>query len=435
MISQTFIDNILTVMYLLMWIFTLVTYQFLRKKLDAGSAIMATYVMYAVFSVITLNDDLFNFQYEPLTFFPFLYLYVMLMIALSPTIYLHFIDVNKIKEPNARLIKPFCILFILCALIMLPNIIGNFEDGVMKLFTDTDAGNDAYEEQLENTEDAGSAIENLFAIIFNASYDVAIFFAFYFLMVKKNWYLILGLFFGVAVGVMLPIMKGQRGVVIYSVLTVVVCFMLFKAYLSKKIVHVVRIFGIISAIMVVLPIAAITVSRFGERNAGVTGYINWYVGQGNLYFNNYGLDAGGIRYGDRTMYLVKRIIDSDTPKNFLERRMKYHNLEIDDYYFTTFVGDFCIDFGPILAFIIFVVFNIWVLKNIRANNKEMELHQMLLLYFTMCICMQGGMTLFSYADTSNLKIVVIGVIYIYLRLHEVLLKKFPKTKSIEPSIE
>lgn len=75
-------------------------------------------------------------------------------------------------------------------------------------------------------------------------------------------------------------------------------------------------------------------SRFGKEQAGVGGFINWYVGQGSLYFNNNGLDAGGIRYGDRTINLFKRIIDPDTPKNFVERRDKYHNLELDDYFST-----------------------------------------------------------------------------------------------------
>lgn len=420
-------DNLYTFLYLLLWILTLGVYQFKRKQLDAGTAIMATYIMYAVFSLFTLNDELFGIQYDPLTLFPFIFLYTMLMMSLSPTFYLHFADITSIKEPNTRLIKPFCWLFILCALAMVPNIIGNFEEGIMKLFTDNDAGNDAYHEQLENTQDAGSAIENIFAIIFNACYDVAIFFAFYLLSKKeKNWLLILGLFFGVGVGLMLPVMKGQRSGVLYAGFTVIVGFMLFKPYLSKLLVRTVTVLGSLAAALVVLPVAAITVSRFGERNAGVLGFINWYVGQANLYFNNWALNAGGTRNGDRTIYLIKRIIDPSTPKNFLERREKYYNLEIDDYYFTTFVGDFCIDFGPAIAFIIFVVFNLWVLHEIRTKGSEMQLHKLLLVYFTMCVCMQGGMTLFSYADTANLKIVVLFLIYGYLRLHEILLRKFPK---------
>ena len=43
----------------------------------------------------------------------------------------------------------------------------------------------------------------------------------------------------------------------------------------------------------------------------------------------------------------------------------------------------------------------------------------------MCISMQGGMYLFNYADTGNLKIITFGLLYGYLRYHEILLKKYP----------
>ena len=84
--------------------------------------------------------------------------------------------------------------------------------------------------------------------------------------------------------------------------------------------------------------------------------IEWYYGQSFLNFNNYGLDAGGIRYGDRTANFFKSFLFDDVPHNFVERREKYSHLKIDDYYFYTFVGDFTIDYGPILAVLLFYNF-------------------------------------------------------------------------------
>jgi len=49
----------------------------------------------------------------------------------------------------------------------------------------------------------------------------------------------------------------------------------------------------------------------------------------------------------------------------------------------------------------------------------------------MCICMQGGMTLFMYSDGMNLKMVVFFLLYVYLRYHDVLLQKFPLKKYEE----
>ena len=192
----------------------------------------------------------------------------------------------------------------------------------------------------------------------------------------------------------------------------------------------VQTIGITAAIIISLPIVAITISRFDERSSsGVSGAISWYVGQGSLYFNNYGLDAGGIRNGDRTANLFKRLIDSETPKNFVERRDKYYYLEMDDYYFTTFVGDFTIDYGPVVTVLIFVVFNLLVITQIRPRDGTMRLDQMLLVFFTLCICMQGGMTLFAYADTAGLRIITQGCLYFYLRYHNALLEHFPQIEK------
>ena len=184
-----------------------------------------------------------------------------------------------------------------------------------------------------------------------------------------------------------------------------------------------------------LPVGAITVSRFGDRAGGtVTSFLNWYIGQGSLYFNNYGLNPGGTRNGERTANLFLRIIKSDVPKNYVERRQKYPNLEIDDYYFTTFVGDFTIDYGPIIAVIIFLAIYGWMYYKTKTRTDSITLHQLLLLYITMCVSMQGGMYLFNYSDTANLKIITYIFLYGYLRYHEILLKRFPlntKQKEIE----
>ena len=353
----------------------------------------------------------------------------MLMIALSPAIYVHFHPTNKIENPNSRIPHLVSIIIIIASFLLLPDILSNFADGFVKLFTDVDAGKDAYSEQIEEVQAGGGAgISNLTAIIYNSLMDFPAFMTFYFLTKeKKNVWLISGLFFAVLVGLLLPIMRGQRGGVVMCTLTLFLAYMMYRNYLSAKVNKFVKLVGIILVITVSLPIAAITISRFGSDNVGpgVGGYINWYVGQGNLYFNNYAFDNGGIRYGDRTINLFKRIISPDTPQNYDERRWKYRNLNIDDNLFTTFVGDFVIDFGPILATVIFIVFSYFVLVNIRTRGDTIKLHQLVLLYFSMCICMQGGMTLFSFSDTSNLRIITIGLFYSYLRYHDVLLERYP----------
>lgn len=427
--NPTLTDNILVISYFLLWVLTIFLYHKRIRQVDAGSAIIFTYVCYAFFSILTLNKPIYFLDYydfNHLTLFPFIYLFVMLVIALSPAIMYHFHPASQIEDPNSNIFYLIAVISILSALFLIPGIFANIGDGLFKLMTDMDAGKDAYEEQLGNASESGGGITNIPAIIFNALSEISIFTFFYFLTFKKkNVWLLSGLLVSIIVSVLLPIMSGQRGPVIYTILTVFLGYMFFKQFFSKTIKKVVRYVGVIGVAMTLLPIIAITVSRFSAmKQSSITDYMNWYIGQGNIYFNNYALDDNGIRYGDRTFNLAKRIISSDASQNYLDRRSTYGNLYVNDDIFTTFVGDFTIDFGPVVAFLIFVLFNAWVLYNTRVKNDKLKIHQALLLYFTMCICMQGGMTLFSFSDTANLKIVCFALLYVYLVLYETILAKY-----------
>ena len=419
-------NSILAGGYLALWILTLVWYQMKEHSFDGGSAVIMTYIVYATFSLLTILNPLFSTLFDPLRLFPYIYLYLMMMIALMPLISHHLHPADRIEEPSTRVLPLTAGIIIVSSILLLPDIIQNFGTGIVKLFTDTEAGKEAYMEQSSNAEDAGGSISNLPAVIYNMLSDLAVFLCFFYMTLgKKRIIMTALLFFSIIIGLLIPIMNGQRGGLIISFLTVIGGYMLFKRYLSKKINRIVSVLGIVMVIGVTLPIVAITMSRFGNKAAGVGGFVSWYVGQGSLYFNNSALEAGGTRHGDRTINLIKRVVYPDTPKNYSERRDKYRNLKIDDNIFSTFVGDFTSDFGPVTAAVIFVIFFFYVTMRIRPDNGTIKVHQLLLLYFALCISMQGGIALFSYSDTGNLRMFALLGLYAYLRYHEALLKKFP----------
>lgn len=429
--SQVIYDNILASLYLTIWILTLIWYQKKSRILDAGSAIIATYIMYAVFSLFTLNDIMFSDFYKPLKVFPYIYLYVMLMIALSPIIYIHLKPAKKLENPHTRILSFISIMVFISSVLLIPEIITNFNTGIVKLFTDNEGGKDAYMERIEEASEAGSSISNIPAIIYHSFADIAIFLFYYHLTLgKTKKYILLMLAFTIFIGIVLPIMYGQRSGIVSAILTNIATYLLFRQYISRKINHFIQIAGLAGMIATAIPIAAITISRFSNLGGGIIGFVNWYVGQGSLYFNNFALDAGGTRNGDRTFNLAKRLIDPETPKNYVERRDKYHNLNIDDDIYSTFVGDFVIDFGPIVAVFIFIFFNALMIYVIRPRDGTLKLHQCLLLHFCICICMQGGMSLYSYADGGNLRIVTMLMLYGYLRYHEKLQESFPLARRV-----
>ena len=428
-------NYILSAFLILLWVITLIWYQRKNKNFDAGSFIIVMYIIYAVFSIMTINDDSIPqiTNYEPLTLFPYLYLYVMMMIALTPAIYHHTNSTDSIEYPQSNILRIIATIIIVVAILNLPGIVSDFRNGLMSIFTDTEAGKKAYMEQIDNASNVGGAIRNIPAILFNSFSDIGIFLLFYFMtMSKKNHKIIYGLLFANVINLIMPVMRGQRSGVALAFLTIICGYFLFKQYLSKRLNKVIKKIGIVFIAIITLPVAAITISRFGSEKAGVAAFINWYIGQGNIYFNNHALDDNGLRYGDRTLNLFKRLVDSKTSMNYVERREIYSKLKINDEVFSTFVGDFTIDFGPFFAVIIFIVFNFFVIysfqKN-KTNNNKIKLHQLLLLYFTVCISAQGGMYLFSYSDTRNLNIIVLALLYYYLKYHEALLEKFPLKKQ------
>jgi hypothetical protein len=144
----------------------------------------------------------------------------------------------------------------------------------------------------------------------------------------------------------------------------------------------------------------------------------YYAGQENLYFNNFGLNNNGIRYGDRTIPLYKRMVGFyNVPKNFWDRRQKYPNLKINDEVFYTFVGDFTFDFGPIIATLIIIGFSLFVLKKTKVRNGRILFHQLILLHFVMIVCMMGGLKLYPFSDVGgNLQLLVYVFAYIVFRL-------------------
>ena len=65
-------NYILSAFLILLWVITLIWYQHKNKNFDAGSFIIVMYIIYAVFSIMTINDDSIPqlTNYEPLTTLP-----------------------------------------------------------------------------------------------------------------------------------------------------------------------------------------------------------------------------------------------------------------------------------------------------------------------------------------------------------------------------
>ena len=407
------------ILYILLWVVTLIVYRRRGEERDAGWLIIVSYIGYAVFSLILFRHaDGEYYVFLPMRMGPFVYLYCMLLLALRPLMRFHQSNVETITPPKMWILHALSAVIILAAIGCIPMLIRHLQDGsFLRLLQDSSAGQELYSEALAESEDAGSGISNIPSILLNALSDLAMLLFFYYLTLKERHPLIIaGLSVAIGIVLLTPILSGQRSNTVTTLLTFIGAYFLLRRYLSERLRRWVNLLGIGLIVVLSIPLAAITLSRFDQRQGGAVGSVVYYIGQANLNFNNYGLDAGGIRHGDRTMNLVKRVIDPyNTPKNFQERRDKYPDLKMDDNVFYTFVGDFTLDFGPWKTVVIFLVFSILVVHATRPTNS-IAFHKMLLLYMTTCIAMQGGFWLFGYSDTAGLRLIALLMLYAATRI-------------------
>ena len=408
------------ILYLLLWVVTLLVYRRRGQERDAGWLIIVSYIGYALFSLILFRHaDGEYYVFLPMRLWPFVYLYCMLLLALWPLIRFHKSNVTTIIEPKMWILNTLSVIIILSALACIPTLLKHLQDGsFLRLLQDSSAGQELYSEALAESEEAGSGISNIPSILLNALSDLALLLFFYYLTLKQRHPLIIaGLSIAIGIVLLTPILSGQRSNTVTTLLTFIGAYFLLRRYLGERLRRWVNILGLGLILVLSIPLAAITLSRFDQRQGGAIGSVVYYIGQANLNFNNYGLDAGGIRHGDRTINLLKRVIDPyNTPKNFQERRDKYPDLKMDDNVFYTFVGDFTLDFGPWKTVLIFLIFNMLVVIATRSQTDDqgkasLAFHQLLLLYMVTCIAMQGGFWLFGYADTAGLRLIALLLLY------------------------
>jgi oligosaccharide repeat unit polymerase len=397
-----------------LWGGVIVYYWRKQKSFGANILILLTYLGYSIVSLILYKMT--YPEYKGITLFPFVFLFSMVLIALRPVTKFSSSRIDNIIQPNNKIFTAFLAFFAICSLISLLRALPQMRTGIFMILTDAAAGQDIYDESMSGATQIGNgtSLMNLPVIFSNVFADVGALMTFYYLTrpkIKKSYAILL------VITLLSPflqaISESQRGPAIDRLYTIAITYMLFRPFYSDRIKKIARIGAIVIASFLFVTMAAITLSRFGQQSEErATESVYSYIGMENLNFNLYAFDNNGLRYGDRTAPMFKRMIGFDNvPKNFSERRAKYPHLRIDDYLFIGFVGDFCLDYGPFVAFLLFVVFSTLFLHKTLVYKRSISFHKLILIQFAACVCMCGGMKLFSFADLGNLKIIAMILSY------------------------
>ena len=402
-------------LYALAWGVTL--WGIIRKNKsgwNAATFIIATYFLFALLSVVYYVDYA-GLSAEKLTLFPLIYLYLMMMIGIRPVLTFSNGNYESIEAPSKPLFNALVYFYIFLSIIILPDIIANMQEGLVLLMTDTEGGQELYNLRASSHVQQDAAISNIFAIFYNFLSPTCIFLFFYYLTLPNRKKLILiMLAISVVVRVLDSLSKGQRTEPAMIFLVFLATFFLMKPFFEEKTKKRITVISVGTLVALLIPFMILTNSRFESSEQGSVGGIVSYAGMAPVVFDNYCLDAGGIRYGDRTAPEFKRLVGfSNVPRDESTRRAKYSRLKIDAYWFYTYVGDFVLDYGPIGAFIIFIVFSsVFVGITKHKWGRPYPFHKLLLIYFAMSVCVQGGMYLFNFAHYNNYSIMTIFLLYI-----------------------
>ncbi len=404
---------------LLLYITVFVIYQKKRGYMSVGSLYLLYLVITCVLAFVCFATPNIFYTFNDLTLFPFIYLFAALILTSTPILRLDEKN-TTIIQPSSRALNLLCIFVIIVSLTQIVSIVRIFKDGMGTMIWDISSGSELYHEMLSNADDSGRSVSNIYAVISGSFSHLTILFVFIYLTREKpNYLIIAGLILCFALDMMSSIGNGARGNVVLKSMTVIFAYWLTRQWMTETVRK--RVLAVLAGAIVIIaiPILMLTISRFSDHKGmdkAVTSSVIYYAGQSMLNFNNYGMDAGGIRYGDRTANLLKRVIDPTTPVNYIQRRVKYSNLKIDDYYFYTFVGDFTLDYGPFWAMVIFILFTLLFLSLTKPKDGALTFQQLIAVYFVLCVCCQGVLCLFSFSDTDGgLKIITTILTYLYFK--------------------
>ena len=405
-------DSYYIIVYITLWAISFFIYWRKKKIFDAGCVIIASYLIYAILSFFLYTNYYKYDDIRELELFPFIYLFLMLLIFMQPV--LRFDGKCKIQQPSNSLIYKFSIVFIVASIVVIPVILDSLLDAIVVILT-TDSGGDElyYLSSLERGKENTFAVYNIFAVIFNVFSDFVILLFFYTLTLPRiKKIIVIGLFIAVLVSMLRSIASGGRTGITMTLLISVTAFFLFKCQLPSKVKKVITCLGVGLVLFIASLLIAIGESRFSSNSLGADYQLLNYTGQAPLYFNKFGLDAGGTRNGDRTCSIFKKMLLFDNvPTDFDACRQKHRKMKLDDSRFSTFVGDFCLDFGSVFTAIIFCITSFFMVKLTKCKNKTILFHQLILVYLIMSICITGGMYLFYYSFKGNYSLIGFMIMY------------------------
>lgn len=415
------LDTIAIIINALCWVFASRLYVKKYKLSNLGSIYILFYTALSLMAVHLYYDHPDSVPYDDQNLFGLLYLFSFILLFCLPLIK---VSNNKmLVHQKGHTIAYMAIVITALSVIGIGEDIKNFGSGMFQLATDDEYGAELYSE-LRNTSGSlngnASSATNYILVLSNTAKRIAPFFFLYYLSRPKiNIFVFLGLALSTLLFFMNAISAGQRSGIVVGVMNIAAFYFFMHKYYRKRIQRIVKPIVISVGVVILGALSLITISRataLNSSNNSTFSFVESYACQSILNFGRYGIDPGECRYGDRTFPLVKSFFTKDVAKTYYDRVVKYKKLKINEKNFITFVGDFTIDFGPIVGAIVMLLF-IYMFTTTLHSSGNIGVSHLCMIY--MLINFLNGFYLYTLSDFGgNLVFLLFVFLYLFFSIND-----------------
>ena len=339
---------------------TCLLYWIRRKGIyNVGVFIFLIYAMISIDSChLFLNPETNSYYERYLFILPFLYLFVVIFILLKPLLKIEYSEITEIKLPSLKVINPICVFIIISTIYQL--IIG-WEDinrGFSLMLVDSSNAIDLYIDHTEAgmTKRSFSGSMNILGAISSTGLNFSmLFFFLYLLYPNTNKKILLGMILAVFLIPVMSAASGSREKVITSLLMFILMYLFLRPFISVKKRKVIFEVSFSSFVFLLSFFIIVSFARARGDIEKILYDFEQYFAMSFLKFDQKCFYVDGTREGNLVSPLLNVIFGGQTYSQEA-LRAKYSTMGIDNSVFYTFVGDFTLDYGPILAFVILLSF-------------------------------------------------------------------------------
>ncbi len=381
-------------------LYILLFYKYIKgvKRITPLVFVLALYGVISIVAISLYLDPISD--YSDIKLWPFLYLFLFLFVSFYPLAIFERRRNKTFKRPSTILISLFSWMVCLVALLF---IIKSVPKLGAASFSDVTNVASAYADfRGDDSANKDFGIIDGLNSIFRFFYIFLLFY--YFSSSRKEKYIFISIFtVAVIVSVLLDLSNGVRGPILGTAFQVICALLLFlDSYSIVVRKRVKRVMLVLSGFMIIA-FSIITIGRFSSEQKAVenamTYYAKSYASQSFLNFNQYGLDNGGLRYGDKTFPIVRKMMGLSYSKSYMERRNHFWQLHMDDSVFYTFIGDFTLDFGPVGAAAILIIIFLFYCVFLKRRGP-ISLGQLIIVYIIFIKC-ANGFTLYPFSEMGG----------------------------------